>query len=68
MENQQNSDEELIAKSSLTQPNLTITTNEIGESSGLPEIDNSSATPVVALSTLVAICGSFAYGCAVSFF
>ncbi|KDO44997.1 hypothetical protein CISIN_1g039083mg [Citrus sinensis] len=67
MENPESLEEGLIAKSSLAQSNPVIVTNEVGERSGFPESDNSSAaTPVVVLSTLVAICGSFAYGCSVS--
>ena len=67
MENPESLEEGLIAKSSLAQPNTVIVTNEVGERSGFPESDNSSAaTPVVVLSTLVAICGSFAHGCSVS--
>ncbi|KAK9215410.1 hypothetical protein WN944_007415 [Citrus x changshan-huyou] len=66
MENPESLEEGLIAKSSLAQPNPVIVTNEVGERSGFPESDNSSAaTPVVVLSTLVTICGSFAYGCSV---
>lgn len=42
-----------------------ITNIEISNVSGLQESD-SSATPAVIFSTLVAVCGSFAYGCAVS--
>ncbi|KAH9688760.1 Sugar transporter ERD6-like 5 [Citrus sinensis] len=67
MENpQQNSEEGLMPKSPPPQPNPAIVANEVGEGSGFPESDKSSATPVVVLSTLVAICGSFAYGCTVS--
>ncbi|KAH9754730.1 Sugar transporter ESL1 [Citrus sinensis] len=66
MENPESLEEGLIAKSSLAQPNPIKITNEVGERSGLPESDNSSATPVVVLSTLVAICGSFAHGCSLS--
>ena len=67
MENpQQNSEEGLMPKSSPPQPNPAIVANEAGQGSGFPESDKSSATPVVVLSTLVAICGSFAYGCTVS--
>ncbi|GAY63886.1 hypothetical protein CUMW_229270 [Citrus unshiu] len=67
MENPESLEEGLIAKSSLAQPNPVIVTNEVGERSGFPESDNSSAaTPVVVLSTLVAICGSFDYGCSTS--
>lgn len=66
MENPESLEEGLIAKSSLAQPNPIKITNEVGERSGLPGSDNSSATPVVVLSTLVAICGSFAHGCSVS--
>ncbi|GAY63885.1 hypothetical protein CUMW_229270 [Citrus unshiu] len=68
MENPESLEEGLIAKSSLAQPNPVIVTNEVGERSGFPESDNSSAaTPVVVLSTLVAICGSFDYGCSVGY-
>ncbi|KAH9754726.1 Sugar transporter ESL1 [Citrus sinensis] len=68
MENPESLEEGLIAKSSLAQSNPVIVTNEVGERSGFPESDNSSAaTPVVVLSTLVAICGSFAYGCSVGY-
>ncbi|KAL9450604.1 hypothetical protein AB3S75_012351 [Citrus x aurantiifolia] len=67
MENPESLEEGLIAKSSLAQPNPIKITNEVGERSGLPESDNSSATPVVVLSTLVAICGSFAHGCSVGY-
>ncbi|KAH9688780.1 Sugar transporter ERD6-like 17 [Citrus sinensis] len=66
MENPESLEEGLIAKSSLAQPNPIKITNEVGERSGLPGSDNSSATPVVVLSTLVAICGSFAHGCSLS--
>ena len=66
MENPESLEEGLIAKSSFAQPNPIKITNEVGERSGLPGSDNSSATPVVVLSTLVAICGSFAHGCSVS--
>ncbi|GAY58813.1 hypothetical protein CUMW_189720 [Citrus unshiu] len=68
MENPESLEEGLIAKSSLAQPNPIKITNEVGERSGLPGSDNSSATPVVVLSTLVAICGSFAHGCSYSVF
>ncbi|XP_052297907.1 sugar transporter ERD6-like 10 isoform X1 [Citrus sinensis] len=67
MENPESLEEGLIAKSSLAQPNPIKITNEVGERSGLPGSDNSSATPVVVLSTLVAICGSFAHGCSVGY-
>lgn len=49
-------EERLIPSSSLA--------NENGDGCGMQESD-SSATPAVVLSTLVAICGSFAYGCSV---
>ena len=39
-------------------------TNEIGNGSGMYESDPST-TPAVVFSTLVAICSSFTYGCAV---
>lgn len=42
-----------------------ITNNEVSNVSG-PQESDSSATPAVIFSTLVAVCGSFAYGCAVS--
>ncbi|KAL9450611.1 hypothetical protein AB3S75_012354 [Citrus x aurantiifolia] len=68
MENpQQNSEEGLMPKSSPPQPNPAIVANEAGQGSGFPESDKSSATPVVVLSTLVAICGSFAYGCTIGY-
>ncbi|GAY63893.1 hypothetical protein CUMW_229290 [Citrus unshiu] len=43
-----------------------ITNNEVSNVSGLKESD-SSATPAVIFSTLVAVCGSFAYGCAIGY-
>ncbi|KAK9218939.1 hypothetical protein WN943_007578 [Citrus x changshan-huyou] len=49
-------EERLIPSSSLA--------NEIGDDSGMQESD-SSVTPAVVLGTLVAIRGSFAYGCSV---
>ncbi|XP_024039773.1 sugar transporter ERD6-like 10 [Citrus clementina] len=41
-------------------------TNEIGNGSGMYESDPST-TPAVVFSTLVAICSSFTYGCAVGY-
>lgn len=49
-------EERLIPSSSLA--------NEIGDGSGTQESD-SSATPAVVLGALVAVRGSFAYGCSV---
>lgn len=57
-------EEGLIATSSVVlDPNST--TDGIGDGSGMSECD-SSATHAVVFSTVVALCGSFTFGCSVS--
>lgn len=64
METSESLEEVLIPNPPLLEPRPMIT-NEIGNGSGMYESD-SSTTPAVVFSTLVAVCGSFTYGCAVS--
>ncbi|KDO45001.1 hypothetical protein CISIN_1g040289mg [Citrus sinensis] len=63
METSESLEEGLIPNPPLLEPTPMIT-NEIGNGGGMSESDFST-TPAVVFSTLVAICGSFTYGCAV---
>ncbi|XP_052297904.1 sugar transporter ERD6-like 10 isoform X2 [Citrus sinensis] len=65
METSESLEEGLIPNPPLLEPTPMIT-NEIGNGGGMSESDFST-TPAVVFSTLVAICGSFTYGCAVGY-
>ncbi|KAK9215411.1 hypothetical protein WN944_007416 [Citrus x changshan-huyou] len=65
METSESLEEGLIPNPPLLEPTPMIT-NEIGNGSGMCESDPST-TPAVVFSTLVAMCGSFTYGCAVGY-